>query len=65
MFSVLFFYMINEQSASGFRCNGRVVIDETTSGWHGKHEKRSDGLPAADTHKGKARGGLVYDQERM
>jgi hypothetical protein len=33
------FDMFNARAASVFRCGGRVVIDESTSGWHGKDEK--------------------------
>ena len=30
-----------------------VVVDESTSGWHGKDEKRADGSPALTHMKGK------------
>jgi len=47
------FDMFNEQAASVFRCGTHVVIDESTSGWHGKDEKRADGPPALTHMKGK------------
>ncbi len=45
--------MFNEQAASIVRCCTHVVIDESTSGWHGKDEKRADGPPALTHMKGK------------
>jgi hypothetical protein len=47
------FDMFNEQAARIFRCCRHVVIDESTSGWHGKDEKRADGPPALTHMKGK------------
>ena len=47
------FDMFNEAAASVFQCGTHVVIDESTSGWHGKDEKRADGPPALTHMKGK------------
>jgi hypothetical protein len=38
--------MFNSRALQIFRCGHRIVIDESTSGWHGKDEKRPDGPPA-------------------
>jgi hypothetical protein len=38
--------MFNEQAASVFRSSTHAVIYESTSGWHGKDEKRAGGPPA-------------------
>jgi hypothetical protein len=47
------FDIFNERAASVFRSGTYVVIDESTSGWHGKDEKRVDGPPALTHMKGK------------
>ena len=45
--------MFNERAAQVFRSGTNIVIDESTSGWHGKHEKMADGPPALTHMKGK------------
>ena len=38
--------IFNERAQEIFKCGHQIVIDESTSGWHGKDEKRPDGPPA-------------------
>ena len=43
----------NARVADSFSPGEHVVVDESTSGWHGKDEKRPDGPPAMTHMKGK------------
>jgi hypothetical protein len=43
----------NDRVADVFVPGQHVVVDESTSGWHGKDEKRADGPPALTHMKGK------------
>jgi hypothetical protein len=43
----------NDRTADCFTPGQHVVIDESTCGWHGKDEKRADGLPAMTHMNGK------------
>jgi hypothetical protein len=47
------FDMFNKQAARIFRCGDHIVINESTSGWHCKDEKRADRPPALRHMKGK------------
>ena len=45
--------MFNSRARQVFVPGTHIVIDESTSGWHGKHEKMVDGPPALTHMKGK------------